>query len=425
MVNHLLRLAAEYLKPGISMDVWQRCNIHCVFCPSFVKKNVESALVWSADNVKKIISESDKICSVYLAGSFGEPILNPDLPEIVRYLAGNGVHVSVSTNGQALTPALAQKLIEAGVRHFNISSVGFNMAVTEKYMRGIQFERTLTNISQVAELARKKGVHIGISIVGVIEAILNLDETLEFARANRIADIRLLSILDSELSHTGKQDNPAYRAFIEGNSLFRDKELYRERWRRAEKRAKDLGISLTVNDPYKSLLEFTGGRDSDMSDDETAAGQPGNGNSRLCLDPFVSAIVTWDGSVVPCCAESSWAVGNLSRVPFSEIWNHGEHFQVRRGLLEGRLHPMCEPCGRAPRVPAEFMRLYLALRILEQRFDPGLLWYVSRRRKMLKSAHARTFFRGVPGNLAIRFATVPGLGRELFRRLRQILVRSS
>lgn len=283
MVNRLLRLAAEYLEPGISMDVWQRCNIHCLFCPSFVKKDVKSALVWSADNVKKTISASAQISSVHFAGSFGEPILNPDLPEIVRYLAGNGVYVSVSTNGQALTPALAQKLIEAGVRYFNISSVGFNKAVTEKYMRGIQYELTLTNIGQVAELARKKGVHIGISIVGVVEAILNLEETVYFADRNQIKDLSLLSILNRELSLTGKVENRAYRDFIEENSLSRDKESHRERWNWSKKRVQSLGISLTVNDPYRSFLEFIGDRDRDDGLAEAAAGQPERGNSRRCL----------------------------------------------------------------------------------------------------------------------------------------------
>lgn len=50
----------------------------------------------------------------------GEPLLRPDLSHIARAATDNGFAVAVATNGTLLTPLLARKLVDSGVRHFDI-----------------------------------------------------------------------------------------------------------------------------------------------------------------------------------------------------------------------------------------------------------------------------------------------------------------
>lgn len=419
-VARLLEFAEQYLRPGASLDVWQKCNIQCVFCPSAVVPEVTPPLRWTAETVRKIFSVPGQLSSVYFAGSFGEPVLNPELPDIVRIFARNGAHVGVSSNGQALTTTVATRLIEAGVGSFNISTVGLDRTVTEKYMQGINYEMTVRNIQDLTSLTRVRKVGLSIAVVGVLEAIRNLSYTLQFAAKHGIKEVKLLSILDRELSLSGKQENPEYRAFIEENRLSRDLESFREVWRNAKSCAEALGIDLSANNPYRGQLECQSPMNSRLS------GHPGtdlllSGRSRLCLEPFVGAIITWDASVVPCCSETSQPVGNLVEHPMADIWNRGVHREVREGLLSGNLHSMCRHCTRAPRASADLMKLVLAVRTLQCKFHPSLVWYTLFRRKNVRLVREQSLVGEVPVALLENLSNIPGYGREFLLRLRSLL----
>ena len=66
----------------------------------------------------------------------GEPLLNKDLPLMIREAHDAGLYTIVSTNAQAMTPELAQALVAAGLDRIIISMDGLTQETYEAYRVG-------------------------------------------------------------------------------------------------------------------------------------------------------------------------------------------------------------------------------------------------------------------------------------------------
>lgn len=60
------------------------------------------------------------------SGSMGEPSLNKDLPQMIKYAKDSGVasNVELLSNGTQLTPELTEKLVGAGLDVLRVSLQG-------------------------------------------------------------------------------------------------------------------------------------------------------------------------------------------------------------------------------------------------------------------------------------------------------------
>ena len=95
----------------------RRCNLSCAYCNEY---DDHSAPVPTAAVVRRI----DRLAAlgtgiVTLSG--GEPLLHPDLDEIIRHIRGQGVIATLITNGYLLTRDRIERLNRAGLDHLQIS----------------------------------------------------------------------------------------------------------------------------------------------------------------------------------------------------------------------------------------------------------------------------------------------------------------
>ncbi len=67
----------------------------------------------------------DQIDCTHVTLTGGEPLLRPDLPDIVSFLAERGARVNLISNGHLLTDELAAELIERGVGLFELPLLSF------------------------------------------------------------------------------------------------------------------------------------------------------------------------------------------------------------------------------------------------------------------------------------------------------------
>jgi len=99
------------------------CVNNCVFCAPADKRKERPLSKEEIINFIDDVSENGCI-SLSLSGA-GEPTLNPDLTEIVRFAKSKGIpFISVQTNGHNLTPELLKDLVNSGVTHFLVSLHG-------------------------------------------------------------------------------------------------------------------------------------------------------------------------------------------------------------------------------------------------------------------------------------------------------------
>lgn len=98
---------------------------------------------------------------LYLVFTGGEPLLRPDLPELVRLAAGLRFDVRVFSTGLGLTPALAAELKAAGVSAFEISFYGAVPAAHDA-VTGLKgsFRRSLA----AARLLKANGVRVKMKV---------------------------------------------------------------------------------------------------------------------------------------------------------------------------------------------------------------------------------------------------------------------
>jgi radical SAM protein with 4Fe4S-binding SPASM domain len=143
--------------PHLDIEATSRCNFNCSFCDKqpLLQKNQLGDIKMTL--FKKIIDEGALfgLKSVQLSYR-GEPLLHPDLAEMVHYAKKKGVHgVYFCTNGMLLTPLMAQKLISAGLDCITISVQGSDSAAFEETRLGAKYSVILRNIKNLMETKMK------------------------------------------------------------------------------------------------------------------------------------------------------------------------------------------------------------------------------------------------------------------------------
>jgi len=95
----------------------RRCNLSCAYCNEYddVSKPVPADIVISRINRLADLGTS----IITLSG--GEPMLHPDLDEIIAAMRRRGVMACMITNGYLLVPERVQRLNRAGLDHMQIS----------------------------------------------------------------------------------------------------------------------------------------------------------------------------------------------------------------------------------------------------------------------------------------------------------------
>ena len=125
-----MELSAAFTRPYVvSWNLTYRCNLACEHCyldaggkpevedPAFADRSelTTKQCFKVVDDIAAFAPEAVTI----LTG--GEPLLRRDVLEIVRYANGKGLWVVVGTNGVKITPTLAARLKEEGVRGLSLS----------------------------------------------------------------------------------------------------------------------------------------------------------------------------------------------------------------------------------------------------------------------------------------------------------------
>jgi len=95
----------------------RRCNLSCAYCNEYDKV---SSPVSTAEMLRRV----DLLAALgtgIITFSGGEPLLHPELDEIIRRIRSHGIIATLITNGYLLTPERIQQLNRAGLEHLQIS----------------------------------------------------------------------------------------------------------------------------------------------------------------------------------------------------------------------------------------------------------------------------------------------------------------
>ncbi|NQV32334.1 MAG: GTP 3',8-cyclase MoaA [Phycisphaeraceae bacterium] len=145
-------------RPTVSLrlSVTDRCQLGCLYCrPASGSRPPKCTSVSepiSFDDIAyfvELIQSHFSLSKVHLTG--GEPLLRPNLVQLIRLLADQKLDLALTTNAQCLEKH-ASTLKQAGLKRVNVSLDSLNPATFANMTRGGDIQRTLTGIRQAKEV---------------------------------------------------------------------------------------------------------------------------------------------------------------------------------------------------------------------------------------------------------------------------------
>ncbi len=128
---------------SISFEPTTSCNLRCPECPSGLRSFSRPTGMLQQDFFSSTIDQLHKDLFYLIFYFQGEPYLNPDFLDMVRYAADKKIYTATSTNGHYLTEANARKTIESGLDRLIISIDGTTQEIYQQYRVGGNLEKVL------------------------------------------------------------------------------------------------------------------------------------------------------------------------------------------------------------------------------------------------------------------------------------------
>lgn len=131
----------------VDWAITERCNLKCKHCRGMAKGGL------STERARELISEIASLKPGWVVVEGGEPLLRPDLFELLGLMRQKGLEVHLITNGMLLTPQIIADLKRLGVRVM-ISIDGGTAETYEAIRTGASFDRVV----QAAKNCARAGI---------------------------------------------------------------------------------------------------------------------------------------------------------------------------------------------------------------------------------------------------------------------------
>ncbi len=292
---------------AVSFEPTTSCNLRCPECPSGLRSFTRPTGMLDEDLFKKVMDElADKLW--YLIFYFqGEPFLNPGFLNLVRYASQKGIYCATSTNAHYLTDEVARKTVLSGLDRLIISIDGTTQEVYEQYRVGGKLEKVLEGTRNIIKWKRElksRTPHV------IFQFLVVKPNEHQMEEVRRLAG-------ELGIDAVGFKTAQVYD-FENGNALIPSIDKYSRYAREKDGRWKI----------KNKLLNH-------------------------CWKLWHSCVITWDGSVVPCCfdKDAQHAMGSLKNQTFGKLWKNEAYHTFRASVLRSRSEiEICNNCTEGTRV---------------------------------------------------------------------------
>jgi radical SAM protein with 4Fe4S-binding SPASM domain len=110
----------KYVPLVVSWNLTRKCNLKCFHCyVNATTQQLKNEL--NTEESKNLIDQICEVSKPLLILSGGEPLLRPDVYELVRYGTSKGLKMGLGSNGSLIDAAAAKRLKDAGIETVSIS----------------------------------------------------------------------------------------------------------------------------------------------------------------------------------------------------------------------------------------------------------------------------------------------------------------
>ncbi|MDP8221179.1 MAG: radical SAM/SPASM domain-containing protein [Candidatus Stygibacter frigidus] len=297
--------------PVVMIEPTNICNLQCPLCPSGNGTLKRDKGYMSLATFKNIIDQVHKKSFMIVLWNQGEPFLNNDILQMIRYASDHKMFTLLSTNGNIKIDARA--LVKSGLDSLIISLDGATQDTYNKY-------RINGKLSVVLDFAKS-----------IVKARLALNKKNPLLRWQFL----VMKHNEPEINAIRKMAKDIQVDNLELKTV----QIYSK---------EDIDNFLPLNPRYR--------RYKISSDNfELKAGIPNR-----CRRIWVNMVINWNGEMSVCCFDKDidHALGNSSDQSLISIWK-GKAFQhFRKQILSNRkIYPMCNNCGESVKMRVKQTRV--------------------------------------------------------------------
>lgn len=289
-----------------SIEPTNHCNLKCPECPSGLGSLTRPLGLLKLEDFMNWIDQI-KDTAFYLQLFFqGEPYINKNLPEMIKYAQRKNIYVSISTNGHFINDKNVIKILESAPDKLIYSVDGLDEETYQNYRVGgtfAQVDSALRSLVKHKKEMNLKKPFIEFQFIVMKQNEHLIDKVKEYCKevgVNKLV-FKTMQISSYENALKFLPENTKYRRYIIENNSFRIK------------------------------------------------GEVKN----HCFALWRTAVITWDGKVVPCCfdKDANFSMGTLNGVSFKEIWTSENYYNFRKSILSDRKqNQMCTNCTEGLKV---------------------------------------------------------------------------
>lgn len=295
----------------ITIETGNICNLRCPLCPTGTSETKVPKGMLTLERFQHIIHQLGPTTETLDFFDWGEPFLNKDLLEMVRYGKRRYPHmrivISSNLNIPHCTEAKAAEIVSSGLDHLIMSVDGATQDVYAKYRVGGKLDEVFRNMRWLVS-AKQAAARPRPALVWNYLVFRHNEHEVEAAR-------QLASEIGVDFTATAMRTDCGEEIFLP-----LDERLRRD------------GDWIPENPQYSQYSH------------EALARRVND-----CTKPWKTVAINWDGYVVPCGSVydcKTFNYGNIFESSFEEVWN-GERYRAARRALAGRSQgtgTVCETC---------------------------------------------------------------------------------
>jgi radical SAM protein with 4Fe4S-binding SPASM domain len=301
VLSHVLRRPLVWGRPvNIMMEPISRCNLQCPLCPIGARQLKRALGSMPLANFQRMLDNVGPQVRVLALWNQGEPTINDQLPELIRFAHERGIYTMTSTNGNLmLRRNLVNRLIEAGLDELIFSIDGLTPETYKIYRIGGDLETVVQGMRAVRARRDELKLKTPRIIMQWLPMKHNEHEIPLLRRTAAEWGADSVEIKTAQI-YTDQQAAD----YLPGMESLRRYQRIGERWETKRR--------------YQS-----------------------------CKRLWYSTMIDWNGTVVPCCfdKDEEFPLGNALTEDFGDIWRGAAYNTVRATLIrKGRVSEMCRNC---------------------------------------------------------------------------------
>jgi radical SAM protein with 4Fe4S-binding SPASM domain len=286
------------------IDPTNYCSIGCPLCPTGLEIPFRKKGHMGLEQFKNIVDQiSTKALVIDLYG-WGDPFINPEIFQIIKYAAEKKIFVRTSSSLDSLSTDNIGKIIESGLDALTVPVDGVDNETHSKYRSHSNLQYVLRVVKEIVEQKRLINSSTPHVTIQMMVTRYNEDQISEVRELASNIGVDAFSVVPIAV-------NPTDCEMIE----------------------KLVPVESKVT-TYGSILE----------------------NSPGCSDLWEALVINWDGGLSPCFWEygKDNDLANCVDTPIAEIWN-SDSFKIARRIVAGKEidsgseNHTCNRCKKKPK----------------------------------------------------------------------------